>query len=49
MKPKAPIEPQKRYVVKTRDGVIVANGVSHTEAEIVQIKAAGHRVKEVKA
>lgn len=38
---------KKRYIVKDRDGNIKANGVSHTDEEIRQIKAAGYKVKEV--
>lgn len=38
----------KRYIVKDRDGNIKANGMSHTDEEIRQIKAAGYKVKEVK-
>lgn len=38
----------KRYIVIDRDGDIKANGVSHTNDEITQIKAAGYKVKELK-
>ena len=38
---------KKRYIVKDRNGIIKANGVSHTDQEIRQIKAAGYKVKEV--
>lgn len=37
----------KRYIVTDRDGNIKANGMSHTDEEIRQIKAAGYKVKEV--
>lgn len=37
----------KRYIVKDREGNIKAYGVSHTDDEIRQIKAAGYKVKEV--